>query len=470
MLRIYCDTNIFSLIKETHPAFNASLKQVMDELNNIMLFTFSFAHLEDKSRTKKEHIHLAEDDLKRMEMYVKDNYFSYEENDKMTHFFLATPLEAFEGINFDTYNEVLQNGFDYTSLLTDLDDDEISRPFNAMMKSLLDMSVINPRISIANDNSQSEEWLDKFYPQEENVTFGELINKMMGFGNQFLNNSSEIKEIRKYLAEYLDRDDYSFEKWGIEFDKKFSDTQIKMSFSESMEKVFKINSNYTDYDKFLLYYCSLELYNVTKEKSSGKTKSFNFRSLQNDAKHAWYASFSDYLVSDDRGLLMKAHIAYRYFKIPTSILSTTEFINMKTQFLNQEENSKAFIETLKYEVKKSLVLKGETFSDTSKIIKPTHNFFNYFNRIKEDSKIVTLFCERTAKTNNLMYREIELLINKLINLFGVDINNKGYFDFDKEIKENEGYLRVWKLEDLTIKLWNARVTAGTTACLDFILK
>lgn len=470
MLRIYCDTNIYSLIKETHPSFNADLKNTLDDLKNILIFTFSFAHLEDKSRTKKEHIHLAEDDLARMGEYVKDNYFSYEESDKQTHFFLAEPNEAFNDINFDTYNEILKNGFDYRSLFNEFDNDEEMKPFSSMIDSLLNMPMLNPRNSMSDLNSKSEEWLDKIYPKEDYTTFGELMNKMMGFGNQFLNDNSEMKEIRKYLEGYINRDDYSFEKWGLEFDRKFSDTQIKMSFSESIEKAYEVNTSYTDYDKFLLYYSSLELYNVTKEKSSGKTKSFNFRSLQNDAKHAWYASFSDYLISDDRGLLMKAYISYRYFKIPTKILCMSEFINMKNQFLNQEEDGKSFSETLKFEAKNGLVLKGETFNDTSRIIKPSHIFFNYFNRIKENKNVVTLFCERTPKTNNVMYREVEIIVNKLIDFFGIDDHNKGYYDFEREIKEDEKYFRIWTLDNLKVRLWNACVTTGTTMCLDLKLE
>ncbi|MDR6132593.1 hypothetical protein QE442_003479 [Chryseobacterium sp. SORGH_AS1175] len=44
MLRIYCDKNIYSSIKEGKRNFNPELKELMDELNEILIFTYILTH------------------------------------------------------------------------------------------------------------------------------------------------------------------------------------------------------------------------------------------------------------------------------------------------------------------------------------------------------------------------------------------------------------------------------------------
>ncbi|MEL1206236.1 hypothetical protein, partial [Staphylococcus epidermidis] len=82
-----------------------------------------------------------------------------------------------------------------------------------------------------------------------------------------------------------------------------------------MEQVFASVGHYNDYDKFGMFYNSLELYNVTKDKRLRDTQNLN--SINTDSNHAWFASFTDYLVTNDKGMAAKAYIAYKYFGINT---------------------------------------------------------------------------------------------------------------------------------------------------------
>ena len=83
-----------------------------------ILFTFfSDAHLDDLKDSVKEY---AEKDLGLMGTYVKDNYFLHDLiKDKGTGPYLVTPLEAFQGKDYDAYNKTLENPFDIDSLLRD---------------------------------------------------------------------------------------------------------------------------------------------------------------------------------------------------------------------------------------------------------------------------------------------------------------------------------------------------------------
>lgn len=75
MLRIYCDKNIYSSIKEGKRNFNPELKELMDELNEILIFTYSHAHHQDLSNSDSS---FWEEDLLLLEHYVKDHYFDYD--------------------------------------------------------------------------------------------------------------------------------------------------------------------------------------------------------------------------------------------------------------------------------------------------------------------------------------------------------------------------------------------------------
>lgn len=51
MIRIYCDKNVYSSIKEGKRNFNSELKELMHELKGILIFTYSQAHHQDLSNT-----------------------------------------------------------------------------------------------------------------------------------------------------------------------------------------------------------------------------------------------------------------------------------------------------------------------------------------------------------------------------------------------------------------------------------
>ena len=44
-----------------------------------------------------------------------------------------------------------------------------------------------------------------------------------------------------------------------------------------------------------------------------------------------------------------------------------------------------------------------------------------------------------------LYRELELMVNKFIILFGLDIHNQGIFDFENETEWQDNIIREWKI-------------------------
>ncbi|PKR31778.1 hypothetical protein [Elizabethkingia anophelis] len=67
-----------------------------------------------------------------------------------------------------------------------------------------------------------------------------------------------------------------------------------------------------------------------------------------------------------------------------------------------------------------------------------------------------------------MFREEELLVNKLIKLFGIDSDNKGYYNFDNKEKGVD-IIRKWSFEDTELIFETVINNGGNCYCMDFSL-
>lgn len=460
MLRIYCDKNIFSLIKEGKPFYKPELKKTMDDLKDKMMFVYSYAHHQDLSNSKREYW---DEDLSILETYTKDHYFDYDAIKKFTDFYLVSPHQSFYDIDFEASKNAMNDSENFIKDTFSSLDDEVGEIFGNIFNQVLKMPIPDfPSENIKDEKEQ--EWANKFFPSVKNSTLGDFINQMYSYGSRLLNDRNEVKEIKKMMEEYVSSDKYSFEKWKDDFNEKFKDSFEGKSFTDLMEQVFASVGHYNDYDKFGMFYNSLELYNVTKDKRLRDTQNLN--SINTDSNHAWFASFTDYLVTNDKGMAAKAYIAYKYFGINTKILLTEEFVNHRLALINQEELSiKKFLETLEYEKDHSLALR-KLESSNSVILKPQHKFFNYFNRISVSNEKITLYCQRHPNANFVVYPEIELLVRKLIDLLGVDSYNKGYYNLEKEMDSEDVYIREWYYNDISFKFGEGYNNGGQCLLLD----
>lgn len=463
MIRIYCDKNIYSSIKPGKRNFNQALKDLMDELKDIIIFTYSHAHHEDLSNSDKS---FWEEDLQLLESYTKDHYFNYDPIKKITNCWLAKPTQSFYDTDFEVSKALFNTENNLMNTLfseNEHENDESSKMMKALMENLLNIPIPNHFDHIGNTE---KEFSEKFLPNGDNLTIGTMMEHLFKTGSKLLTDRQEVIELKKMMEEYVNSDKYSFEKWKDEFDVKFKENFSGNSFTEMMSKVFQNIEHYNDYDRFLMFFNSLELYNVTKDKPLRKTQSLG--SINTDANHAWYASFSDFLITDDKGLAVKAYLTYKFFNIKTKIYSVGEFLNNKTIFLQQEEDSTtSFLETLDYESKNSLILRDNINNtlDHSIILKNHHKFFNYFNRISHSKNSIKLYCQRHKNANFIMYKEAELLVNKMIKLFGVDNGNKGYFNFKAESAKEE-IIREWEFKNIAFIFGTALNNGGECYCLE----
>lgn len=103
--------------------------------------------------------------------------------------------------------------------------------------------------------------------------------------------------------------------------------------------------------------------------------------------------------------------------------------------------------------------------ENTEIVKTHHNFFNYFNRISVTQNSKKFYCQRHSNANFVMYREAEVLVKKLISLFGVDSNNSGLYSIDEK-ESNEEIIRKWNFEMVEIIFGYAFNNGENCYCLD----
>lgn len=474
MIRVYCDSNIYRYLKPEHPSFNKELLDLFEILKDKMLFTFSDAHLDD---LKDAEVKYTEADLLLMGRYVKDNYFMHDFiKNKATSPYLATPLIAFKDKDYAAYNKALENPFDLDSLLGNMDDFPEGKLLKDMMKSMFNMPIgtLTGNYVTPDIGAEGKEFINKMIPSYNPLmSLQDFMNSMWPYSKSLLQDKREFTELRRYIGSYMKREDYSFEKWGMAFNEKFGNSQLGKSYLEMVENMLTDKQKNDQYQKFIHAYTMLETYGITQERKGKAIKKFNMQSLHTDAHHAWYASFSDYLVTDDKGLQVKANIVYHLLGLPVKVLSSQDFVNNKTLLLGQEETIHNFLTSLNHDLKHSMQLSQRNNPFKNEMVntyKTGHNYFNYFNRFQViqsgEALFIALYCDRNSHASFMMYREIELLVGKLNIMLGSDTDLRGNYEMSENDKYGQDeYIREWRLGDMKFRLLTSSKNWGSTVCL-----
>ena len=102
------------------------------------------------------------------------------------------------------------------------------------------------------------------------------------------------------------------------------------------------------------------------------------------------------------------------------------------------------------------------------ILKNHHKFFNYFNRISQSKDSLKLYCQRHSNANFNMFREAKLLTDKLVDLFGIDTENKGYYNSEKDDPKDD-IIRKWTFENIELIFGIAFNNGGNCYCLEIVI-
>lgn len=418
-MRLYLDSNIYRQIRPGSKHMNQELLSTIEKLKDAFLFVFSEAHLNDLSSSEAS---FRQVDLAHMEEYVKNNYFHRDHIEKKDEISLATPSEAYSSIDFEVSKKILEDPNGFIEEAFGLE--ELSS-FQPLFKQLLDI----PLFDAAKQDPLLSANLQAMGLSQEFSGISTIRDALKGLNQTggFINDKEGFSKHQQFLRSYVDRKEYSYEAWSFDFDERMKETAFGKSFSELVDIVSTSVGPEDDYNRFINTYIQLEFMGVTEERSGGKRKKNSYMDLQRDAAHAYFASMTDYFVSDDKGVQTKAFITYKIFGITTQVLSVKDFIAKSTFLLNNEEDLSSFAKGIKYSLKHGFVIHHSLWSD-QQVIKLTYPVLNYFDRlqtaISKNGNSLILFRSARGRRQGVMYAEFIFLLNKCIKLFGLPMDHK----------------------------------------------
>lgn len=385
-----------------------------------------------------------------MEEYVKDNFINRDHIKRTIRYSLVKPMDAYSAYNFsaplDFFNDTetaMEGLFDFEG------DEELRENFKKLMES----PIAAPP---AFDTEHLEGSIKKFADDFKNVRSLSDAMKAIGGMGDFINDKNYTQLNRKLFEGYVNRDDYSYEKWSFEFDERLKDTTYGKTFSELVDQMTTGSDKGDEYQIFLNTYIALETFGVTQERTGKKQqlKKNSFMDLNKDAAHAFFASKSDYFVSDDLGVQQKAFITYKMMGITTQVLSPNDFVERAPLLIANEGSADWLSEQI------------TTIIETGKIVQESEDgavllrevnppLYNYFNRLQYNQRASgsTLQLFRNRPQTIALYSEMALIIEKLARVFGPPLELP-MLDYTKSFKDYElgEPIRVWSTPGLMLNL------------------
>jgi hypothetical protein len=477
MIRFYLDSNVFRYVKEGHPSFDPQLSETMNALKGKILYLFSDAHLDDLQESPAA---FRDIDLKIIGDYCGDNYFMWDPIERKVVFEAITPMEAFYHKDYQASKAMLQDPFNIDQLFKDLGTEPEVQLIKDALQAFWDSpaSIPTNEADVAKMTPNQKEWYDKIMPGfKSNMTVGEMMKSISPFSGKLLNDSREVHALRRFIATYMDRSQFSYDKWGLEFDERFRKVSGGKSFLEMIDSMILEDKKNDTEMRFNYAFTYLEMFNITQErtgKRKKKAKRFDFQSLYRDAHHAYIGSYCDYFITDDTGLHQKAHVIYQLMDIKTKVLTSKEFANMKSIILANEDSYATFNAALINDLGAASTVSQEQDIQSGAIFTTyatAHPYFNYFNRLQvvtsEKAWIGRFFVDRTRPEGSLMKRELELVLRKILAILGTDDENLGELKPDEKLKSNNE-IRTWKLGEITFILAGyLEENSRATLCLEF---
>lgn len=461
MVKVYLDTNVFSKFK------NGELKDLLTCLQQIsekeMLFFFSQAHINDLHRDNTENKF---EEFRVIENICNNNFLQYDPKEDTIKYLLANPFEAYD--SFKPEDELYENWMG--TIFHEIMKEDESGIFKSVWESVenqeidLQLTGYFEGEMFSAEQMLAREVYNKIGIEKSRYTVGEWFKVVGKIMDNFQNDDSVIREIRRLSKIHINVDKFKVNIDEIKFNENLAKTAIGKSFLELLEDQLEINSGkdkvISIFNRVTAAYSMLNIYGFDNEQN----KKVKFMNMQHDSQHCFYATSSDILVSNDKGFRHKTKFIYNLYGQETEVYSIEEFASMLEVFISRKPSTvQEFNQMINYDLKNGISTSTNVSiqnEQAEESLKLSNKYFNFFNRISritlfaDNSKYIILYHDSAKIYHMYAIKDYSSVTNQLIELMGVDLFFKDKFDEEdfEKLNLNEWEGRLWNVEGITYQL------------------
>ncbi|HQB69460.1 MAG TPA: hypothetical protein PKY37_05040 [Paludibacteraceae bacterium] len=350
----------------------------------------------------------------------------------------------------------LMKDYSLDSLEAILNENELTKGIGKTLISLIKSIPIEENFKKAFDNPESSEYLDKMFPGlKENLTM-EGFFKCFGKMYNNLNNKEDYKILREVTQNGL----------GINRDKIF-DNENPYSIIDEAQQKFGVDVNkFIDnkkhapewFNKISNEYIQLDMYGYQEDKVIVRENKRieTFRNTTEDAFHSAFASTCNFYVINDKKSYKKTKQVYDRLQINTVVFKPNEFIDYYNKYLDIKNTADYFQLAVKL-IKSDNFFESKDNIGNQRIYLFPFFLFDFFNKIvvaeSENDENPIFLLSKFSPTNGLgtTFKEIEILVNMLIEHLGLDNDKKGVFSAN-EFNDGTWDGRTWDVNEIQFRL------------------
>lgn len=427
MTKIYLDNNVYQFLKQPE---NSELLEKVKVSKEYVIFCFSEAHLHDLNRDPGDEKY---NDMKFMEKICDSNCYCFTDR---TIFKYRSPTEFY-------------NDFDWNDKFSlESGDDDFLKPFMNLMKAIpLDFSTLLKKEELPLNMPASMQKL-----LTEPMTMYDFFESMLSFTEVLSTDKVEYKEHLKYLREngviagiYESLGIKGYDGLSITDKAAFYDSFARKFIHEGQEK--------TRYSLFIDMYYGLEIFGIVK----GKLSKQRMIPLLDDARHAFFGTSCDIIVSNDADFLAKTKFMYELENNGTRIvpLQDLEKVLNELELASTNTLTQLCRELSKPVTEDQIVHVIEEEGMKEVFFKLNNSYFGYFNIMSHVSTPQGAYMSvrklHVNSSRGTLVKQIQYIISRLLKELGADVNQKGELTDAKTI-ENKTELRTWVLGDMVVSL------------------
>lgn len=458
MIRVYIDTNIFCRMRTKEAKEYEDLFTLLQERNDIFFPIYSRAHIED---LKNDGTKTKFDDIAFIEKLAGNYFLYYDSVNNEQKMFLAKPINS---LNDCLKISKLDNSNLFDNLFNDLIDDDSTLELKGLLNTFKEIAN-KPIYQIDFPVNQLKGSQKEFLPNETSpYSLKDYINFIGNLSNKLHDkNNTLYKTLRGENKQQFNLDQW---KDGLQdLNDLLKKSPLGKNFLELVDSMYGDESQRTMSNYFTNAFIILNMLGMDKEKNSN----VKFANTSIDSQHAYYATYCDVLITNDKGLKTKGNLVYETINNVTKILSVEEFV---TEYKNIQQYSfktkEEFLLNLIGKIKESNSTssnKSEQFNRTTFYYELDYKYFEYFDFIeciddKDLGAFWVMHSKRSYYHSGLFYKEIELIINKIVAIFGEDLQKKEiYSEIDESAINFETWEgRLWHIGKTPISL---EINSGT---------